>query len=310
VVSCYEAGRDGFWLHSYLAAHGITNHVVDTARIEQNRRAHRAKTDRLDLAGLLTLLARYQLGDRRGWRVVHVPSVAEEDARHLHRTRATLQQERTRLINRLKALLITQGVRVALDGAFVERLAAVRVWDGTPLPAGLTARVTQIWHQLRFLTTQLAAVDAAWHRRLRQPTTAADRCARRVATLSGIGPLGAGVLATEIFAWRQIRNSRQLGALVGLTPAPWQSGEVAHDRGITRAGNKHVRRLMGQLAWTWLRYQPASALTHWYQQRFARGGRRLRRIGIVALARKLLIAIWRYVEQGVVPAGAVIKAMR
>jgi transposase len=310
VVSCYEAGRDGFWLHRYLVAHQVTNYVVDSASIEMNRRARRAKTDRLDLAGLLTLLARYSLGDRRGWRVVRVPSVADEDARQLHRSREAIQHDRTRLINRLKGLLTTQGLRIRLDDDFLARLDRGRLWDGSAIPAGLKERLTRIWSQLELLTAQLTEVDAAWHTMVANPATRTGRAAITLETLGGIGPIGAGVLATELFGWREIHNSRQLAALVGLAPAPFQSGETAHDQGITRAGNKHVRRIMVQLAWNWLRYQPTSALTRWYQQRFAAGGRRMRRIGIVALARKLLIAVWRYSDQGVIPDGAVVKATR
>jgi transposase len=308
VVSCYEAGRDGFWLHRYLVAHGITNHVVDSSSIEVNRRARRAKTDQLDLAGLLALLARYLAGDRRSWRVVRVPTVAEEDARQLHRTWETVQKDRTRLLCRLQGLLATHGVRLRIADDFLEQLDLVRLWDRTSLPAGLKARLTRVWRQLELLDAQLAELEAARRALAIDPATTTGRYVECLPTLRGIGELGAWVLATEIFGWREIRNARQLGGLVGLVPAPFQSGETDHDQGITRAGNKHVRRLMVQLAWLWRRYQPTSALTQWYEQKFGRGSRRLRRIGIVALARKLLIALWRYVETGEIPVGAVVKA--
>lgn len=307
VISCYEAGRDGFWIHRALVAQGVTNHVVDSSSIEVNRRARRTKSDRLDLGGLLTLLARYVAGDRRCWRVVRVPADQDEDARHLHRTWEAVQQDRTRLINRLQGLLVTAGVRVPVTGDFVTRIAAVRRWDDTPLPAGVRQRLTRTWAQLTFLTTQLAELEAARSALAPDPATPTGRCVTQLQTLRAIGPIGAWVLTTEIFGWRQIRNGRQLGALVGLAPALYQSGETARDQGITRAGNKHVRRLMVQLAWSWLRYQPTSALAQWYQRRFGGGGPRLRRIGIVALARKLLLALWRYLETGAVPEGAVLK---
>jgi transposase len=308
VISCYEAGRDGFWLHRYLLAHGITNHVVDSSSIEVNRRARRAKTDRLDLGGLLNLLARYVLGDRRVWRVVRVPSVPDEDARQLPRTWETLTEDRTRLINRMKGLLTTQGVQIPIDKNFLERLHAAQLWDGTPVPTGLQERLTQDWAQLRQVETQLRERRA---RAARPPdaTTPTGRAIEQLQTLRAIGVTGAWVLATEIFGWRQIKNRRELGALVGLVPAPYQSGETHSDQGITRAGNTHVRRVMVQLAWVWLQYQPQSALAQWYQRRFGSSGKRLRRIGIVALARKLLIALWRYLETGVVPDGAQLKPM-
>lgn len=306
VLSCYEAGREAFWLHRWARAQGWTNVVVDSSSIEVPRRARRAKTDRLDLVSLVRLLARWAAGDARVWRVVHVPTDAEEDARHVHRLRETLQQERTRLSNRLKGLLTTQGVTVAVRGDFLAAVAAARRWDGTPLPPGLTARLQQVWTQLEAVTQRVAALDVARQAQPADPATPTGRWVARLETLRGIGSIGAWSLATEIFGWRQIRNGRQLGALVGLVPAPYQSGETAHDRGITRAGNRHVRRVVVQLAWSWLRYQPESALSRWYRERFDRG-RRLRRIGIIALARKLLIAWWRYGDVGVLPEGAIVK---
>jgi transposase len=307
VVSCYEAGRDGFWLHRWLVAHEVGNHVIDSASIEVNRRARRAKTDRLDLGGLLHLLARYHQGDSRAWRVVRVPTVENEDARQLHRTREAIQHDRNRLINRLKALLLTQGLVLPIDAAFPAQLEAARLWDGHPVPAGLTRRLQQTWAQLAFLNRALADVDAERAALRVDPKTPLGRYVHALPTLRGIGPVGTWTLATEVFGWREIKNGRQLGALVGLVPAPYQSGETAHDQGITRAGNKHVRWLMVQLAWSWIRYQPGSALTRWYQRRFGQGSRRLRRIGIVALTRKLLIALWRYVEHGELPEGALLS---
>ena len=304
VVSCYEAGREGFWLHRWLMAHAVSNQVIDSASIEVNRRARRAKTDRLDLGGLLNLLARHHQGDPRAWRVVRVPTVEDEDARQLHRTRETIQHDRSRLINRLKALLITQGLVLPIDAEFLAHLKAARLWDGRPMPAGLTRRLQQTWAQLAFLNRALADLDAERAALRVDPKTTVGRYVEALPTLRGIGPVGTWTLATEVFGWREIKNGRQLGALVGLVPAPYQSGETAHDQGITRAGNTHVRWLMVQLAWSWVRYQPDSALTRWYQRKFGYGSRRLRRIGIVALARKLLIALWRYVEHGEIPEGA------
>lgn len=307
VVSCYEAGRDGFWLHRHLVARGVTNYVIDSSSIEVNRRARRAKTDRLDLGGLLSLLARYVAGDHRVWHVVRVPTVSEEDARHLHRTWEMIQQDRNRAINRLKGLLATQGVALSVTSDFLTRVQTARLWDGTCLPPGLVARLARVWAHLELLTAQLREVATARAALHPEPTTVTGRSVKQLQTLRGVGAIGAWLLTTEIFAWREIANGRQLGALVGLVPAPYQSGDTSHDHGITRAGNRHVRRLMIQLGWSWLRYQPDSALSRWYRERFGRG-RRLRRIGIVALARKLLIALWRYLATGAVPAGAQLKS--
>jgi transposase len=309
VTSCYEAGRDGFWLHRFLVAHGITNYVVDSSSIEVDRRARRTKTDRLDLVGLVSLLARYVLGDRRAWRVVRVPTVADEDARHLPRTLEALTQDRTRLVNRLKSLLATQGLSLAIDAQFLNRLADTHLWDGAPVPPGLQERLSRTWTLLQDVNGQIRNLKALRLIRPETVTSATSRAAAQLLTVRAIGPVGASVLATEIFGWRRIRNGRELGALVGLVPAPYQSGETDYDQGITRAGNAHVRRVIVQLAWGWIHHQRDSALTHWYQQRFGTGGKRLRKIGIVALARKLLIALWRYLETGMVPDGARLKTM-
>ena len=304
-MSCYEAGREGFWLHRYLVAHGIANQIVDSSSIEVNRRARRTKTDRLDLGGLLRLLTRYVAGEAEVWHVVRVPTVAEEDARHLMRTLAMVTRDRTRTINRLKGLLMTAGVRVPLDTAFLERVDGARMWDGAVLPPGLQARLRGQWAQWQHLTAQLRELKAAQRPDL---TTPAGRTIAQLQTLRAIGPVGAWSLTTELFAWRQIRNRRELAALVGLVPSVYQSGDSVRDQGITKAGNRHVRRVLVQLAWAWIRYQPQSALTQWFHHRFDRGSKRLRRIGIVALARKLLIALWRFVDTGTLPEGAVLKA--
>ncbi len=275
VISCYEAGRDGFWIHRALVAHGVTNSVVDSSSIEVNRRARRTKSDRLDL-GRAADAAR-AVGGRRpsgvgAWcgcrpMTTKMRGICIGVGKRCNRTARGC-------INRLQGLLVTAGVRVKVSGDFLARIAAVRRWDDTPLPAGVRERLTRTWAQLEFLTTQLAELEAARTALAPDPQTPTGRAVRQLQTLRAIGPIGAWVLTTEIFGWRQIRNGRQLGALVGLVPALYQSGETARDLGITRAGNKHVRRLMVQLAWSWLRYQPTSALAQWYQQRFGGGGPR------------------------------------
>ena len=234
---------------------------------------------------------------------MRVPTVADEDARQLPRTWETLSEDRTRLINRMNGLLMTQGAQVPIDKDFLDHLHAARVWDGTSVPAGLQERLAHDWALLQQVETHLRERKARATRRPPDTATPTGRAIAHLQTLRGIGLTGAWVLATEIFGWRQIKNRRQLGGLVGLVPAPYQSGETAHDQGITRAGNTHVRRVMVPLAWLWLQHQPDSALAQWYQQRFGGGSKRLRRSGMVALARQLLIALWRYLETGVVPEG-------
>ena len=322
VVSCYEAGPDGFWLHRALVAHGITNVIVDASSIEVNRRARRAKADKLDVEKLVEMLVRYQAGERRVWHVVRVPSVADEDRRHLERERQSRVQEHTRLLNRIRGLLATQGVVLPLHGDVPAALARVQLWDGSALPPGLVARLTREWHRVETVAAELRALAAARRallsRRATRRTPAheaghlrddvgARTCAQRLMQLRSIGPTIAWALSTELFAWRQFRNRREVGAVMGLVPTPYQSGTSHHEQGISRARNARLRGLAVELAWLWLRHQPESALSQWYAQRFAHGGPRLRRIGIVALARKLIIALWRYVQDGQLPAGARLK---
>lgn len=307
VRSCYEAGRDGFWLHRALLARGIANVVVDASSIEVNRRARRAKSDRLDNVKLNEMLVRYHAGEQRVWHVVRVPSEADEDRRHLERERQTLIQERTRLRNRMQGLLATQGVTLSLVGDVDAALGRVQRWDRTPLPAGLVARLRREWAWLERVTTALAVLEGE-RRTAMAAETATAQCSRRLTRLRAIGPTIAWTLASELFGWRTFRNRREVGSLVGLTPTAYQSGAAHRELGIAKSGNPHLRALAVELAWLWLRYQPRSALSRWYQARYARGGPRLRRIGIVALARKLVIALWRYVTFDELPAGAVQKA--
>lgn len=308
VVSCYEAGRDGFWLDRYLKSVKIDNRVVDLSSIEVNRRARRAKTDRLDLDKLLAMLIRYYGGEEKVWRVVHVPTVAEEDWRQLHRSLKTLKRARTRQINRLKGLLASQGVQIEVHPDFLERLAEIRTWDGSQLPNHLRARLQREFERLTFTEQQIKAVEAERLELIRSSDDPFIKKVRQLLLLKGIGVNGAWLFTMEFFAWRQFRNRRQVGALAGLTPTPYASGSSNREQGISKAGNRHVRGLAIEIAWIWLRYQPDSELSRWYQERFGHGNSRLRRIGIVALARKLLIALWRYLETGRVPAGAILKS--
>jgi len=307
VHSCYEAGRDGFWPHRLLAAEGIRNVVVDSSSIEVNRRARRAKTDRLDARKLLRLLLRWALGERDVWHEVHVPSPAQEAARHAPRTLTMLTRERTRWRNRIHSLLATVGVRVRIGEDLPARLAGATTWEGAEVPAALQARVLIAWRLLQHVDTERRALRTAQHTATRAAATPAATTAQRLATLRGIGERFAWVLATEVCS-RDLHNRREVGALTGFTSVPYRSGTVVHDQGISRTGLSQVRSLAVETAWVWVQWQPRSALTQWFDQRFAHGGPRARQIGIVALARRLVIALWRYSRDGIVPAGAVVNA--
>lgn len=303
VVSCYEAGRDGFWLHRWLLECGIENLVVDSGSIEVNRRQRRAKTDRLDALKLLSMLMRYVGGERRVWTVLHVPTVEQEDARRPHRERERLERERLAHSNRIRGLLMLHNLRVKTIGGpkWRQRLTALRAH----LPAQLWAEIGRENDRLTLLLEQIRALEAERAQSVAQAGPAQEKTTKLVKLVS-IGPTSAWVLAREVF-WRTLRNRREVANCAGLAPTPYASGESAHEQGISKAGNRRVRVLTVQLAWCWLRYQPRSALAQWFNARFADGGSRIRRIGIVALARRLLIALWRYVEYGVIPEGATLK---
>lgn len=306
-VSCYEAGRDGFWIHRYLTRLGVTNVVVDSASIEVNRRARRAKTDRLDVEKLLTMLLRYVQGERTVWRVVRVPSEADEAGRQLHRELLAAKQDRTRITNRITGLLATVGVLVTVDRTFRQRLDQLRQWDGAPLPGALHTRLVREWETVELLTTHIRTLEQARRHLLRESQEEAVAKVNRLLQLRGIGPNAAWLYVMEFFAWRQFRNRREIGGSLGLVGTPYRSGGVMRDQGISRAGNRRVRAMAVQIAWCWLTYQRDSALTQWYLQRFAKGGPPARKIGIVAVARRLMIDLWRYVETGVIPTGATLK---
>jgi len=305
VVSCYEAGRDGFWLHRQLVELGIANQVVDAASIEVSRRARRAKTDRLDAQALLEKLMRYAHGERRVWRVVRVPDPEWEDLRQLHRERGQLLKDRTRSRNRMIGKLVAQGIRLVPGKGFIQALGEVRLFDGRALPPNLKAGLIREWERLQVVEAQLRAVEAEIRALLKGEEGLA--AVRALLALPGIGWVGAWTLVLELFGWRQIANRRELAALVGLVPAPYNSGSMVRDQGISKAGNRRVRALLIQLAWLWLRYQPQSKHSRWFQERFGGGSKRQRRIGIVALARRLVIDLWRFLESGVVPEGTRVK---
>jgi transposase len=308
VRSCYEAGCEGFWPARLLAALGAENLVVDASSIEVPRGPRRAKTDRLDGRKLLQMLWRYWSGERDVWRVVRVPPREVEDARHASRAMTTLVEDRTRYRNRIRNLLLTHGVRqVRLDQHFATRLGLLRDWAGAALPPGVQARVLEAWRLLTAIEEALGAARQAERARVQHGATVAMQRAGKLVRLCGIAARSATVLGDEVFT-RDLRNRREVGGLTGLVSAPYQSGETRRDQGLTRRGLPGVRRVAVQLAWAWLRYQPQSGLSQWYQRQFGRGSAGLRRVGIVALARRLMIALWRYATYDVVPAGARFKA--
>jgi len=303
VVSCYEAGRDGFWIHRALQQRGIRNRVVDSASIEVNRRARRAKTDRLDALKLVMMLVRVCWGERRVWSEVRVPSVAAEAARQVSRERTALTQEQARLTNQLKGWLATWGAtlpRRRPSGWWT----TVRDWAGAPLPVEVQARLARAEARRAVLTGQIA--ELAGQQQAAVSAAAPASALRQLVQLKGVATTGASVLLDEGLVWRAFRNRREIGGFLGFVPTPYDSGESAREQGISRAGNNRLQSISIQLAWNWVRWQPVSALTLWYQKQFGTG-KRARRIGIVAVARKLVIALWRYVTTGVVPAGAILK---
>jgi transposase len=311
VLSCYEAGRDGFWLHRWLTQHGVVNSIVDSASIEVNRRKRRAKSDRLDAVKLLSMLLRYHAGETKVWSVVRVPEPAAEDHRHLHRELITVQDERTEHVNRIKGLLAGQGIALAkVTAQFPEVLEQQRCWDGSELGAELRQRLLREFTRWQLTEAQVKELETERKRRIRCDATPQVAKVRSLLDLAGIGLSGSWLLTYEMLAWRQFANRRQVGAIVGLTPTPYQSGPAHREQGISKAGSKVLRRMMVELAWGWLRWQPNSELSRWYERRFAHDGPRARKIGVVALARKLLIALWRYVEQGEAPAGARLTSWR
>ena len=302
VESCYEAGRDGFWIHRSLAAQGITNHVVDSSSIEVPRRARRAKTDRIDAGKLVALLQRVALGDRAAWHEVHVPSVAEEARRHRSRERTALVQERTRLLNQMRGWLTTYGQRLPRRRA--DWWQTLTDGHGVLLPAEVRDRLGRAAARLALIDTQLEALALVQAAAVAQaaPSTAV----RRLVQLKGIAVTAATTLVEEGLAWRGFRNRREVGALFGLAPLPHASGDLAFAQRTRTLGHRRLKGIAVQLAWGWIRWQPASALAQWYAARFGTG-RRARRVGIIAVARKLMVALWHYITSGVRPTGAVLS---
>jgi len=304
VACCFEAGYDGFWLHRWLCARAIGNRVLDAASVLVDRRARRAKTDRLDVAGLLRTPMALERGETQVCRVVHVPSPEQEDVRRRSRERSRLVVERGRHTNRIKGLLMTQGIRdfEPTRRDWEVRLEALRTPDGQPLRPCPRAELLRECRRPWQVMEMLAEIEAEQ----KAVAAAEDGIAARLARLRGIGVAFAAVLGNEVF-FRGFRNRREPGAYLGLAPSPWQSGQVERDQGIAKSGNPRARLTAIELAWLWLRHQPGSVLARWFRERVAGAEGRMRRIMLVAVARKLTIALWRYVTTGTVPEGAVLK---
>jgi transposase len=304
VRCCYEAGRDGFWIDRFLQAKGIQNVVVDSASIEVNRRKRRVKSDRLDAEKLVDMLIRWHGGERKVWAIVQVPSAEDEDRRHLHRDLITLKAERTAHVNAIKGLLAGVGLHASVNDRFPSRLEELQQWDESHVLEGLRDRLLREFERWQTVTRQIRELEKRRVEQIRRGQTAQVEQMRRLLDLKGIGANGAWLLVQEFFSWRRFRNRRELASLAGLTPTPYDSGTSRREQGISKAGNRRVRWMMVQLAWGWLEYQPQSELSRWYRARFAGGGAAQRKIGIVAVARKLLVALWKYLETGEPPAGA------
>jgi len=306
VVSCYEAGRDGFWIHRALTQLGIGNRVVDSASIEVNRRARRTKTDRIDALKLVMMLVRACSGEPRVWAEVRVPSVEAEAARHRSRERTGLIQERTRLRNQIGSWLLTWGARVSGRAQRAPQWwTRACDWAGNALPLPVQDRLARAVARLAMLAEQIEKLETAQRAETRSAT--ADSALGRLVRLKGVATTSAAVLLEEGLVWREFRNRREVGGVVGFAPVKYDSGERSRDQGISRAGNARLQSVSIQLAWSWVHWQPQSALTQWFRAPFG-PRRRARRIGIVALARKLLIAVWRYATTGIVPQGAIVKS--
>jgi transposase len=309
VASCYEAGYDGFWLHRLLLAAGIMSLVFDAASIPVEQRGRRAKTDRIDGELLLRTLMAHLRGEPRVVRIVRVPSVEQEDARRASRERERLIKEQTAHSNRIKALLRLQGMAVGYPRRrdWLNWLAKQRDWQGQPVSPHLLAEVTREHARLMLVREQLAALEQA---QAAQAVAVPEAMAQRrgqLQRLKALGPSFATTLTSELF-YKDFDNRRQVAAYCGLPPSPWRSGGIDREQGISKAGNPRARLKAIELAWLWLRHQPESELSRWFNTRVANAGKRARRIAIVALARKLIVALWRYLTTGLVPVGATMKA--
>lgn len=307
VVACQEAGRDGFSVHRLLERLGVDSIVVDPSSIEVPKRYRRKKTDKIDVVKLLSMLIRHCSGEKKVWSMVRIPTVAQEDERRLHRERSRLQKERTQHRVRIQSLMATLGIELKANSDFVEQLEQVKALWGADVPAALKAEVLREYQRLQLVNEQLRLLNGEQRDRLKQPRTKMDQEVAMMTHLRGVGPVGGWIVIKECLGWRDFRNRKQVGGLSGFTGTPYNTGGSEREQGISKAGSRLLRATLIELAWSWLRHQPNSNLTRRFQARTTGGDRRQRRRMIVALARQLLVAFWRYVKQGVVPEGAQLK---
>jgi len=308
IVLCYEAGYDAFWLARFLKARGIECLVVDSTSMQVNRRARRSKTDRIDVGKLLRGLIAWLRGDRHVWSVVRIPSVDEEDLRRSHRERDYLVHERTAHINRIKGLLFAQGIRrINVKRQYktlhVDKLVT---GNGHPIPPRLASEIVREIARLALVQEQIETLERERDERP-TPCTATEKKRAQLMYLNGIGPAISAVMTREVY-YRQFDNRRQVAGFIGLAPSPYDSGEVERSQGISRTGRGQVRGTMIQAAWLWIKHQPRSTLTRWFLERTMGQGGRVKRMMIVAVARKLAIALWRFLEHGLVPQGAILSS--
>jgi transposase len=318
VYSCYEAGRDGFWIHRYLVSQGINNMIVDSSSIEVNRRKRRAKTDRLDAGKLLLILMRYINGEHSVCSVLRVPTVEQEDARRADRELERLKKERNAHNNRIKSLLNLHGIVVNVGPSLPQLVEDARQHDGKQLGDNLKQEILRQYERFQIVDKQLRAIRKQRRQIIEQTkaqqTKPADNNrmnnaekAIMLMALCGIGEGSSWMLVNEFF-WRHFDNRRQVGGASGLTGTPYDSGGGEKEQGISKVGNSTIRKIIIQISWFWIRYQPESDITKWFKRRFGNNGKRMRRVAIVGVGRRLLIALWRYLEFGVVPEGARFKS--
>ena len=307
VLSCLEAGRDGFWPHRFMAQQKVEDLVVDASSMKVGRKGRRAKNDKIDVGRLLADLVRHDRGDEDVWRVVHVPSAEDEADRHAHRELEQLKKERNQHRNRVRALLATEGVQVT--GDLMKSLASLeglRTWSGERLPAQMLWRLERKRQRLELVERQIREIVQYQAKWVKERSTEKLEKIAKLTTVRGIGVSSAWVLVMESLGWRRFRNRKEVGGSVGLGGTPYDSGQSAREQGISKAANVRVRSLLVELSWLWIRYQPNSSITKWFNARYAGQSKRVKRIGIVGVARRLMIQLWHFLEQDVDPPGAII----